>query len=277
MSRSRIAISIWVTVATLLVGQAAVFVAANIGYGLAWRGASWFVPATAGAHLALALLLTRLRHLFVIVNTDTELSRVNLANVLSMIRVSSAPTLLWLILLAGDTRIVPLLVALTAIVFLTDLADGQVARGMGQVTEIGKYLDSTSDYITLFIISAALIAHGLVPLWFFIVVAIRFVVHAAGQAAIFLRQGGQIESRSSFLGKASVFATMFVYAISLLQLVPKLGEWFDVTLKVIDYVCAAVIVVSLVEKMYLFVGEWRSAKRPRPSSELASGSDTRDS
>ena len=222
--------SIWITVTALLISQIAIYVAVSLGYGLAWRGVAWFAPVTAAVHLALSLILTRLHHLFVIVDTDNTLNRVNLANILSMIRVSSAPTLLWLILMVPDAPIVPVLVTLTAIVFLTDLADGQVARRLDQVTEIGKYLDSTSDYTILFVVSAALIVHGLLPMWFFAVVIVRLAVHAAGQVALFLRQGGQIESKSSFLGKASVFATMFVYGVSLLGLVRNLGGWFKTIL-----------------------------------------------
>lgn len=258
MSKPRIARSIWVTVTALLVSQATIYVAVCLGFGLSWPGIVWFVPAVVGTHAALGLILVRLRNLFTIVGTDTVLDRVNVANILSMIRVSSAPTLLWLILIAPDAPIAPILVTLTAIVFLTDLADGQVARRTGQITAIGKYLDSSSDYAILLLISAALIAHGFVSTWFFVIVMVRLLVQAVGQVALFVRQGGQIESKNSFLGKASVFAMMFAYAFSLLQLVRTIGSWFWTSMQVVEYVGGAIILVSLVEKIRLFVVEWRA-------------------
>ena len=54
----------------------------------------------------------------------------------------------------------PALVAITAAIFLTDLLDGALARRRGQVTRMGGYLDSGSDYLALLALAGLLAARA---------------------------------------------------------------------------------------------------------------------
>jgi phosphatidylglycerophosphate synthase len=253
--------SIWITVGWLFAVQLAISLSVIFGYGVSWSESTWYLIVTPVLHGAVAVVLASLSKLWVNVDTDEELSRVNVANALSIARVSSAPTLLWLVLIARSYAVVPVLVPLAAVVFLTDLLDGQISRRTRQITRIGRYLDSSSDYTVLFIVAVALVSYDLIALWLFVIVMLRFGLQLLGQVALFIMQRMRIQFRTSFLGKASVFAVMFFFALSLLRLLDGLPGWFDVLYTGAEYLVAAIAVVSLAEKAFLFVVDARNARK----------------
>ena len=261
MDQRRIVRSIWITVVALLGGQIAVYVVVCVVMGVSVQEHIWFPPVLLTFHIVMGLALARIHPLFRRVEDSTLLRRVNLPNVLSMIRVSSTPTILWLILIADEYAVVPFLATMTALVFLTDLLDGQISRRTHQVTEVGKYLDSSSDYAILFVTSIALRAYDLIALWIFILIVVRLVFQGVAQSIIFVIQRWSITAQSSFLGKAAVFAVMFLYAVALLQLFSSLPEWFGVSFKIVQYVVGAIVAVSLVEKVYLFLVDVTTRRR----------------
>lgn len=81
---------------------------------------------------------------------NTEQSRLTLPNLLTGFRFVAAPFLLWLAWYGHALAFM----ALLAIVFLSDLLDGMVARFTGQVSEFGATLDSFADVITYLTIAA---------------------------------------------------------------------------------------------------------------------------
>ncbi|MFW5683555.1 MAG: CDP-alcohol phosphatidyltransferase family protein [Spirochaetota bacterium] len=253
--------SIWLTVLALFALQGAVATAVVLGYGPSADQTLWYVGVMPTLHLIMGIVLASLSKLFFNVETGAALSRVNVANVLSMVRVSSAPTLLWLVLLARTYPLVPIVVPLASLVFLTDLLDGQISRRTRQITKIGQYLDSSSDYTVLFVVAIALVSYDLVSAWLFTIVMLRFGLQIVGQVTLFIIQGMQIHFRTSFLGKASVFAVMTFFALSLVRLVRTLPNWFETVSAVAEYVTAVIAIVSLVEKAYMFVVDVRNARR----------------
>jgi phosphatidylglycerophosphate synthase len=238
--------------------QIAVAVVVSALYEFALLEHLWLLVALPVWHVVIAAALARLSYLFTD-ESGAQLERVNLPNVLSMIRLSSSPTLLWLVLLAESYPVGPVVVPLTAVVFLTDLLDGQISRRTGSVTQIGKYLDSSSDYTVLFIVSIALVNYQLIPLWLFLVILARLVLQWLAQVALFLVRGRSLPFRTSFLGKASVFAIMTLFAVSLFGLIEGLPERFYLFLTLLQYMTAVVAIVSLIEKMIIFVSDVRSA------------------
>ncbi|MFP4377932.1 MAG: CDP-alcohol phosphatidyltransferase family protein [Spirochaetales bacterium] len=258
MTDSPIVGRIWLTTAVLLLVQIAVALFVSTVYQFSLLERRWFLVALPIWHVVIAASLARLSYLFTD-ESGRQLQRVNVANVLSMIRLSSSPTLLWLVLLADTYPVGPVVVPLTAIVFLTDLLDGQISRRTGSVTQIGKYLDSSSDYTVLFIVSIALVNYKLLQLWLFLVILARLVLQWLGQITLFLVRGRSLTFRTSFLGKASVFAIMTLFAVSLIGLIEDLPRWFSVFLTLLQYVTAVIAIVSLIEKMIIFVSDLRSA------------------
>ncbi len=267
MASSLIVRRIWLTTAVLFLVQIAVALLVSAIYEFTLLDHLWLLGVLPVWHLTIGGTLGRLSHLFTD-ESGASLERVNLPNVLSMIRLSSSPTLLWLVLLAEAYPVGPAVVPLTAIVFLTDLLDGHISRRTGSVTQIGKYLDSSSDYTVLFIVSIALVNYRLLPMWLFLVILARLVLQWLAQIALFLVRGRSLQFRTSFLGKASVFAIMTLFAVSLFGLIEGLPAWFYLLLTLLQYVTAVIAIVSLIEKMIIFVSDVRSASgSTKPLSE----------
>jgi cardiolipin synthase (CMP-forming) len=262
MAKRGIVSSIWKSTLALFLIQTGVVVAVSLGYDIDMRNYAWLLVASPLFHVVIGVTLSALWKLFR--KEDGQLlPRVNLPNFLSMTRLSASPTLLWLVLIAETHPVVPVVAPLTALVFLTDLLDGQISRRTRQVTEIGKYLDSSSDYTLLAVISVAMVSYQIIPLWLFIVVLVRLGLQWLAQAVLFVLRGWTVPFRTSFLGKTSVFTIMVFYAIALLTLLPALPPWYTVMVTVSGYLTATVAGVSLVEKIYIFIVDLKSTVEVR--------------
>lgn len=255
--------AVWRVTLVLFAAQAAIVATVALVFRINPAGSIWLPIVSLVLHVAMGGILSALRGRFTNVTTGERLTRVNIANILSMIRVSSSPTLLWLVLLARTYQVAPILVGLAALVFLTDLLDGQISRRTGQVTHIGRYLDSSSDYTVLGVISIALASYELIEAWFFWIVVARFGLQIVAQVVLLVAQRFRLQFRTSFLGKASVFAVMLLFALSLLRLVDGLPGWYPDAFAIGEYAVATILVVSLVEKLYLFVVDARNVRVSR--------------
>jgi phosphatidylglycerophosphate synthase len=179
--------------------------------------------------------------------SESLLARVNPSNALTLGRLSSIPTLLFLIVLASDAPVLPVLLPFACLVFASDMLDGMIARRRSEITFIGRYLDSTSDYLMIIAVSIVFYHFALIPLWLFVLIMTRLVLFAIGMALLALREG-KADPLSTFLGKASIFALMVLYALEIAQIfhVPGIGNNLVVT--IFEYLVAAVVAVSMVDK-----------------------------
>jgi cardiolipin synthase (CMP-forming) len=203
-------------------------------------------------HGLLLGLLLRKKDDFRLVEGEKPLTRVNLSNFLTITRITSLPAALFLILAARNHPLLHVLVPFLSVIFLTDLLDGLIARRTGQITVIGRYLDSVSDYAVIVGISIAFFAYRLVPVWLFTLILARLVLFAAAMIGISLR-AGKISGEATFLGKACVFSIMVLYIVEALEFfrVPLLGN--IVLVRIIEWATAAVVSASVVDKaLYLW-------------------------
>ncbi|MFP4484626.1 MAG: CDP-alcohol phosphatidyltransferase family protein [Spirochaetaceae bacterium] len=198
----------------------------------------------------LTVLLWRRRD-FLRLPNRTPLRRVNFANVLTLVRLTAAPTVAFILIWGRGTAGVVVGTAVTALVFLTDLADGQISRRTRQRTVIGSYLDSTTDYVLLIVISAVFVVRDLLSLWFVLLLGARLLFQALAMAAVLIVQR-KIVPRTSLLGKASIAAAMAVYGLSLLQVLTT-SPWAARTVRIAEIVAAVIIGVSVLDKGYLLV------------------------
>jgi len=175
------------------------------------------------------------------------LPRVNLPNTLTFGRLSSIPTMLFLIIQASLYPIMPVILPFMCLVFATDFIDGTVARKRNQITFVGRYLDSSSDYLMIVAVSIIFYYYSLVPLWFFILILCRLVLFSLGMVLLALREG-KAYPLSTFLGKASIFALMVLYVMKIAGLfgVPWIGN--DIVVRCFEYAVALIVVASLVDK-----------------------------
>ena len=231
-------------------------------FRMAWARFFLYVGITFVYHALLTAFLLSRKEDFRVEGMPVPLTRVNLSNSLTFGRLSSIPSILFLIIQASSYALVPVLLPFACLVFATDFLDGIVARRRNQVTFVGRYLDSTSDYLMIVAVSIVFRYYALIPVWLFILVISRLILFAFGMALLALREG-KADPVATFLGKASIFATMVLYVLELAELfrVPVIGN--PVVVTVIEWVVAGIIVASVVDKG-IFLGKRFARIPPRP-------------
>ena len=245
--RSSLGRSILRYIAAFLLAQGALLVAVFAAYRIPWIRLPAPLAVIAAFHAGLAAFLLWRRADFRIEGADTQLERVNAPNVITLARLSSIPTILFLVLIAADYPILPVALPFISLVFATDFVDGILARRGGGITFVGRYLDSSSDYLMIIAVSILYRVEGLIPAWLFWLVMARLVLFAAGMALGALRQGA-VKPVATFLGKASVFALMVLYAMEAAERfgVPWVGD--PRVVRIFEYLVAGVVVVSMFDK-----------------------------
>ena len=253
-----------------MAAQAALFAATTLIWAASVRRLLLFLAITVVYHALLTLALLLRREDFRIESSGERLSRVNLPNTLTYIRLSSLPTILVLVIQAQDVpSTLPVILPLICAVFATDFLDGMVARRRGQVTFVGRYLDSASDYFTIIGVTILLFLFHLLPVWFLVLVLARLVLFAAAMAVLAVREG-RANPLVTFVGKMSIFALMVLYALEVARLfdVPWIGD--DTVVTIVLYVVSAIVVGSMVDKA-IFLAR-RFAAIP-PGTRRLSGTD----
>ena len=183
-------------------------------------------------------------------------ARLTLPNALTLLRLSSIPTLTLMWGHGPRAGGAPALIAVTAAVFLTDLLDGALARRRGQVTTLGGYLDSGSDYLALLALAGLLAARGILPPWVAVLLIVRLVLNAIAMAVIKLRRRGYTP-RPTTWGKISVAAAMALITAELLVYAaaaphPPAPGVAGIVL-VAELVTAAILAISLIDKVRYFL------------------------
>jgi len=238
--------------------QFALFAAYAIPAGFLATYAVPFTVVSVGFHGIILAMLCLFKGDFVVVPGGRALDRVNAANAITLFRVSTLPTILFVILASKDYPVRYSLAALVAIVFATDFLDGYVSRRNKETTRVGKMMDSASDYSLLFVISIVFYYFHTIPAWFFGLLALRL----AGQATmvvVVLAIKKRITPKTTFLGKATVASTMVLYAFELLRFVADIPPaWYST----LEYAVGAVIVASIVDKALVMSRDLRAPTRP---------------
>jgi len=87
--------------------------------------------------------------------------------------------------------------------YITDLADGYVARKRQTVTEFGKIIDPLADKIFVIVVIVAMASLEMVPLWFVLLVIIRDIIILIG--GLWARRRFGVVLPSNWIGKVAVF------------------------------------------------------------------------
>jgi len=246
--RSSLGRSIVRYLAAFFLVQVVLFVAVFAAYRVPWHRLAAPLAVSAGSHAGLAAFLLWRRADFRVEGSEAPLERVNAPNALTIARITSIPTVLFLVLLAREYPVLPVALPFISLVFATDLVDGFLARRGGGVTFVGRYLDSTSDYFALIAVAILFLVEGMIPAWFFWLLMARLVLFAAGMAWAALRQGA-VKPVTTFLGKASVFSTMVLFAMETAERfgVPWIGD--PRVVRVIEYAVGGIVALSMADKV----------------------------
>lgn len=261
-ARTRLIISVLSTVLASTAVHAALFLVIAGVYDISAHFVRLFFLVMGLSNLALLAFLLIMRGDFYILPEGTRLDRINLANLLSITRISSTPMVLFLLILSRDHDLAAFTIIFTSLVFLTDLLDGHISRKRHQRTRIGVYLDAVSDYAILIAVSIAFDYYGLISRWFFVAVMFRLLFMFAGMASLLLYHG-RVDAGSTLWGKILVSSTMVLYAASLLELFEATAETAGRLTVFLEYVVAGVVVVSTLEKVLFIVQAFREAREER--------------
>jgi cardiolipin synthase len=250
----KLSLGILRTTGILFLVQIALFLSFSLPAGFFGEYGSIFFPVSAAFHLLLLGMLFLFKQDFVKEATGERLEGVNLANCITLFRVSTLPTLLFLVLAARDYRIRYPLLVLVVIVFASDFVDGYVSRKAGEVTRVGRMMDSASDYSLLIVLTIVFYYFILIPAWFFWLVVARLGIQLVFMG-ILIAGRKRIDPKTTILGKVGVAAIMILYAIEVLRLIFGLerGPVFGA----LEWITGGVIVAGIVDKSVFFIGECR--------------------
>lgn len=252
--RARLSRSIYLSVAGFFAFQALLFLIFFRVYRFSGGYIRLFLFTTAVFHLAILAFLLAFRKDFALVEGGRSLARVNLANEVTLARMSTLPTLLILIVASKEYTIQTPLLVLVALVFVTDFADGWISRASRQVTFMGRMLDAISDYCVLIVLSIVFYYYELIPGWFFWIVIFRLVFQGAGMAFLLMARRA-IRTQSTLMGKAAIFSTMALYTFAVLRVVVRWDlPW---VWKSLEYAAGAIVFISIFEKAVLLTAQLR--------------------
>lgn len=257
--------SIAATIVVYFLVQCAIFVSFAIPGGFLERFWVEFLSACAAFHLFLFLLLMLFQDDFRKEATQEKLATINLANKVTLIRVSTLPTLLFLVIAAKHYRIRYPLLILVVFIFITDFLDGYISRKGNEVTKAGRMMDSASDYILLIVLTLVFRYYRLIPTWFLALVLARLGTQVL-LMAILIVINRKIEPKSTFMGKVAVASIMVVYTIEVLGLIT--GGLPRLLKNSIEWIVAVVVLASIGDKIISFVSSLNGAKNERRISDV---------
>ena len=103
----------------------------------------------------------------------------SIPNLLSLLRLVLVPVFAVVFFQpAPDAHRWAVLIYLTA--FLTDVADGWIARHFNQITKLGRILDPLADKLMTFTVIICITADGIIPLWAVVVFFLKELTMATG-------------------------------------------------------------------------------------------------
>ena len=136
----------------------------------------------------------------------------SLPNVVTTVRLVLVPVFVWL-LVQPDHRDWFKAAVLLAVLGSTDWLDGQLARKLDQVTNLGKVLDPTADRVLLATSVIGILAVGAVPVPIAVIAMVREGLVAV--AAITLALAGARRVDVTMIGKAGTFGLMCAFPLFL--------------------------------------------------------------
>ncbi len=132
------------------------------------------------------------------------------SNLISATRIAVPIPIIWLHI-QNNYQVGPFIIALILYAIFSDYLDGYVARKWDEVSELGKVLDPVADKVMAFALFGYTVWLGLIPVWYFVLAAVRDSMIMAGSAYI-KRIRGKV-AMAVMSGKVSV-NVMALYWVS---------------------------------------------------------------
>ena len=181
----------------------------------------------------------------------------NLPNALSLVRILSIPMLI--LLCMWDWHWAGLLAALVfALASITDFLDGYLARKMGRITVLGKFLDPVADKLLVSAALIMLIPMGRAPAWMvFVIIGREIAVTGLRAAAVATQEKVVIDA--SIWGKVKTVFQMAAILGLLIQ-----DTYLGVDTGLIGYLALrAALLLTIVSGYLYFKDYWALFAKPK--------------
>lgn len=133
----------------------------------------------------------------------------NIPNLLSLFRLALVPVFAVVFLCPHpDARLWA--AGIYALAFLTDVADGWIARHFNQITRLGRILDPLADKMMTFTVIICITVARIIPLWAVVIFFLKEAAMGIGALSMYHRTDDVIPS--NWLGKISTFVFFVVCA-----------------------------------------------------------------
>lgn len=203
-----------------------------------------FMPTCILYHALITYFLFTLRNEFRYCDSGIPVEKINLANLFTLFRISAMPTILVLIIASKDYAIKVILVVYVFFVFISDFFDGYISRKLKETTQIGKILDSTSDYLILFVVGVSYLYYHMISMYLFFVLLLRLFTQGFIQIAGLVKTNS-FNIRSTIFGKIAVASTMTYFFIILIKFFYTLPhQIYDL----LEYALIGILLISITEK-----------------------------
>lgn len=175
----------------------------------------------------------------------------NLPNILTLARIAVVPVLVLMLYWPG-----PAMCAAATMVFIvgsmTDMVDGLLARRMGLVTNLGKFLDPLADKLLICSVLIALVRLGWVEAWVAVVIIGRELA-VTGLRAV-AADAGVVIAADKFGKLKTIIQTIALCPLILHYPVAGIDPW--PAGNVLLYVALGMTIVSGANYMYSFFKDW---------------------
>ncbi len=146
-----------------------------------------------------------------------------ISNLISLFRLLLAFPVFFLIIAEALTEYIWMFLLAA---YISDLADGFVARKRNEITEFGKIIDPLADKVFITFLVIALLFAGKIELWYFIVIISRDILILVGGMFITSKTGKVLPS--NITGKAAVFLIGFTLLFIITGIEKPLGIVFPI-------------------------------------------------
>ena len=187
------------------------------------------------------------------IHTGKDFFHINISNILSTIRFALVPMLIAVFGQVSDSRedstqIKIMITIFAAIVCMTDLFDGMLARKLGQVTKLGMILDPVGDFLMITSFAILLFFKNIMSWWYFTLIMIR-IPGLFCIMVIFLMTDFRFKIKTSFLGKATIFYLMCSLAVEAISLFFPDIPYYSLIILCAEIIGCVLIVASSAQKL----------------------------
>lgn len=181
------------------------------------------------------------------------LLHLNIPNTLSLFRLLLVPVFAWFFFLPAD-GVRYWAAGIYALAFVTDVADGYIARHLNQITRLGRILDPLADKLMTFSVIICITVAGMIPIWAVTVFFVKEAFMLIGGVIMLKKTGDVIPA--NWLGKCST--GVFFVVCAALVLFPTIPPSWAV---VLISLALALTVAALLNYLRLYLSVLAKGKR----------------